>query len=170
MKAFSALLALREIKRSPLKGPIMRTLAFLWYGCTLTVKQVVGWLVIWDYITFTWRHCNVVRNYTSMSMGSLNWKKKLFKKDNDDSTISTAVVWRLFTWNWAFYSSPPVPYWLPVRAIDIFSWSLLCSIMMHWPLLSANAYIKTVSHWPDNRYVLVIVAVYIRPRIGGEKC
>ena len=80
MEAFSALLALSEIKRSPVKGPIMRILAFLWYGCALTVKQVFGWLVIWDYITFTWRHCNVVRNYTSMSMGSLNWKQSYLRR------------------------------------------------------------------------------------------
>ena len=80
MEAFSALLARREIKRSPVKGPIMRTLAFLWYGCALTVKQVVGWLVIWDYITFMWRHCNGVSNYTSMSTGSLNWKKRYLRR------------------------------------------------------------------------------------------
>ena len=61
MEAFSALLAhLRGIHRSPVnspqKGPVMWTLTFLWYGSA--VKRAFEWPVIWDYVTFMWRHRN----------------------------------------------------------------------------------------------------------------
>ena len=29
-----------------------------WFGSALAVKQPVKWPVIWDYMTFMWRHCN----------------------------------------------------------------------------------------------------------------
>ena len=40
------------------KGPIKRTLMFLYCVSPLVIQQTVGWLVIWDYTIFMWRHRN----------------------------------------------------------------------------------------------------------------
>ena len=44
----------------PHKGPVTRTLMFLWCGSAQTVKQTAKWSVIWDYPTFMWRHRNAI--------------------------------------------------------------------------------------------------------------
>ena len=58
-------LGVRRIHRSPVnslhKGlvHVLRTLAFLWYGNALSVKQTIERPVKWDYITSMWCHCNI---------------------------------------------------------------------------------------------------------------
>ena len=49
----------RSPVNSPHKGPVMRTLMFLWYGSVIAVKQTFEWPVVWDDMTFIWRHRNV---------------------------------------------------------------------------------------------------------------
>ena len=40
------------------RGPVMRTFILLWCGSKKAVKQTVEWPVIWDHMTFMWRHRN----------------------------------------------------------------------------------------------------------------
>ena len=134
MEAFSALLARREIKRSPVKGPIMRIWAFLWYGCALTVKQVVGWPVIWNYITFMWRHCNGISNYISKSMGSLNWKKSYLRR--------TTMVQRLVPLLFDVCSRKTERYTLPHRLPICCPWGRLIFFItaFYRPMLTSKQY------------------------------
>ena len=44
----------------PHKGPVTRTLMFLWCESAQAVKQTAEWSVIWDYPTFMWRHRNAI--------------------------------------------------------------------------------------------------------------
>ena len=52
----------RSPVNSPDKGPMMRTLMFLWCGSASAVKQTLKWLVIWDSMAFIWRHRNELWN------------------------------------------------------------------------------------------------------------
>ena len=49
--------------KSPHNGPVMRTLKFLWCGPAYAVKQTFELPVIWDYMTFLWRHRNELPVY-----------------------------------------------------------------------------------------------------------
>ena len=43
--------------QSPHKGPVMRSLTFLWRNSIYQDKQTVEWLAIWDYVMVMWHHC-----------------------------------------------------------------------------------------------------------------
>ena len=67
---------LRWIHGSPVnfphKGPVMRTLMFLWCGSALAIKQTVEWSVIWNSMTFMLRHRNVHWNLHWVRLQNLN--------------------------------------------------------------------------------------------------
>ena len=65
----------RSPVNSPHKGPVMRTLMFLWCGSAYAVKQTVAWPVIWYYMTSMWRHRNVtyISKVYFTGAGALIW-------------------------------------------------------------------------------------------------
>ena len=71
---------------SPHKGPVMRILMFLWCGSSQAVKQTVELPVIWDYMTFNWRHRNVSKSWGNSFLVFLFSNNKITILHSSDSS------------------------------------------------------------------------------------
>ena len=100
---------------SPHKGPVMRSLTFLWRNSVYDVKQTVEWLVTWDYMTVMWRHCNdwplLEHHDTRQSVNACH----------DD-----VIKWNHFPRYWPFAQEIHRSRWIPrtqrpvTRSFDVF--------------------------------------------------
>ena len=107
MEAFVALLA-PITGEFPSQRPVtrsfdiffdLRTSMFLWCGSACAVKQTAEWPVIWDYMTFTWRHRNVFCKPMNMiTISRLRWVTDIFPVRGKEHTHHIYSLYRDCWW------------------------------------------------------------------------